>query len=177
MQETQRAINESVGALYAEHHGWLQRRLDFRLQDRHVAADLAQDTFLNLLTRRNLPPLREPRAFLSSIAHGLLVDFWRRRDIEHAWLAALADRPEALQPSPEAQAQMLQALVEIDRKLFRLGERPRAAFLMHRIQGMTHPDIAASLGLSERTVRKYIAQAMLSFLMDDTLAPLAAGAC
>ncbi|MNS74447.1 RNA polymerase sigma factor [compost metagenome] len=55
--------------------------------------------------------------------------------------------------------------------MHRVGARARAAFLMHRIHGMTHPAIAAELRVSERTVRNDIAQAMLCFLLDTDLQP------
>jgi len=174
--DREHAVGVSVSALYSAHCGWLQRWLNRRLRDDHQAADLTQDTFLTLLARREaVHGLREPRAFLSTIARGLLVDFWRRRDIEQAWIDTLAARPEATHPSPEVQVQAMQALVEIDRKLHRLGERARAAFLLHRIQGMTHAAIAVELGVSERTVRNHIAQGMLCFLLDADLHPEGAG--
>ncbi len=172
VSDREHAVGASLSALYNAHCGWLQNWLNRRLQDNHQAADLTQDTFLTLLVRRHaIADVREPRAFLTTIARGLLVDFWRRRDIEHAWAETLAARPEVTHPSPEVQVQALQALVEIDRKLQRLGLRARAAFLMHRIHGMTHPAIAVELRVSERTVRNDIAQAMLCFLLDADLQP------
>ncbi len=173
VSDREHAVGASLSALYTAHCGWLQKWLNRRLQDNHQAADLTQDTFLTLLVRRHaIADVREPRAFLTTIARGLLVDFWRRRDIEMAWAETLAARPEVTHPSPEVQVQALQALVEIDRKLHRLGVRARAAFLMHRIHGMTHPAIAAELRVSERTVRNDIAQAMLCFLLDTDLQPV-----
>lgn len=172
VSDREHAVGVSLSALYRAHCGWLQSWLNRRLQDHHQAADLTQDTFLTLLARRQaLVDVREPRAFLSTIARGLLVDFWRRRDIEQAWADTLAARPDVTHPSPEVQVQAMQALIEIDRKLHRLGARTREAFLMHRIHGMTHTAIAAQLRVSERTVRNDIAQAMLSFLLDADLQP------
>lgn len=168
--DREEAAGVSIAVLYRAHCDWLQGWLNRRLHDNHQAADLMQDTFLALLARRQVvPDVRQPRAFLSTIARGLLIDFWRRRDIEQAWADALAALPEVTHPSPEVQAQALQVLVGIDRKLHRLGARARSAFLMHRIHGMTHLAIAAELGVSERSVRHYIADAMLCLLRDSEL--------
>ena len=167
MPDREHAAGATVSALYSAHCGWLQGWLNRRLHDHHQAADLTHDTFLTLLARRQpVLDVREPRAFLSTIARGLLVDFWRRRDIEQAWADTLAARPEETHPSPEVQLQALQALVEIDRTLQRLGQRARAAFLMHKLHDMTHAAIAVELGVSERTIRGDIARAMLCFLRD-----------
>ena len=76
---------QQLHILYRDHHGWLQGWLRKRLGDREQAADVAQDTFLRLLSKeRDLTPLRDPRAYLSTIAHSLLVNHWRRLAIERA---------------------------------------------------------------------------------------------
>jgi RNA polymerase sigma-70 factor (ECF subfamily) len=153
---------------YNEHHGWLQGWLSKRLGCSFNAADLAQDTFLRLLTKgRDLPAVREPRAYLSTIAHSLLVNHWRRQHIERAYLEALADRPEQYVPSPESRELIIESLVQIDTLLNKLPEKVRTAFLMSQLDGLTYALIAESLGVSERMVKKYMAQAMLHCLTLD----------
>ncbi len=72
--------------LYSHHHGWLRAWLHRRLGCRDEAADLTQDTFLRVLLRpQALHGLREPRAYLTTIAKGLLADLWRRRALEQAY--------------------------------------------------------------------------------------------
>ena len=64
--------------------------------------DLAHDVFLRLLRRNEkVARIREPRAFPSSIARGLLVDHWRRKELERAWLDNLAQFSLSLADSPE----------------------------------------------------------------------------
>lgn len=70
------------------------------------AADLAQDTFLRLLKSDRLPMLAEPRAYLSTIARGLLIDQCRRRRIEQAYLASAATLADAALPSEEQRLEM-----------------------------------------------------------------------
>lgn len=82
--------------------------------------DLAQDVFLRVLTRQGQgapEAIDTPRAYLSTIARGLVVDHWRRRELERAWLETLAALPEALAPAPETQLICLEALIQIDRVL------------------------------------------------------------
>jgi len=64
---------ESIERLYSDHHSWLLGWLRGRLGNAFDAADLAQDTFVRVLLRRPLPPLRQPRSYLSTIARGLVV--------------------------------------------------------------------------------------------------------
>lgn len=54
------------------------------------AADLAQDTFAKLLCKNDMHAIIEPRAYITNVAHGLMANFFRRKDIEQAYLNALA---------------------------------------------------------------------------------------
>jgi len=155
----------AVDTLYRSHHAWLTSWLRRRLRDDHDAADLAQDTFVRLMAARDTPGLREPRAFLTRIAHGLVVNLWRRRELEQAYLQALAQRPEGTTPSPERRALVLEALLQIDAMLHRLPARAREAFLLSQLGGHTYADIALRLEVSERMVKKYMSQVMLQCLL------------
>ena len=70
MASTEYALQQQIAALYAGHHGWLQGWLRRRLGNACDAADLAQDTFIRLLTAPagDIPSLREPRAYLATVA-------------------------------------------------------------------------------------------------------------
>ncbi|MGA4634955.1 sigma-70 family RNA polymerase sigma factor [Pseudomonas solani] len=146
--------------LYIEHHGWLQGWLRSRLNNAADAADLAQDTFVRVLQRRHANPLLEPRAYLRTVARGLVIDLWRRRDIERAWLETLAHLPEDEVPSPEVSALAIESLMAIDRLLDQLPARTREAFLLAQLDGMTCPAIAERLGVSLSTVERDIAKAL-----------------
>lgn len=149
----------ALDRLYIEHHGWLQGWLQTRLNNRADAADLAQDTFLRLLQRR-IGELAEPRAYLRTVARGLVIDLWRRRDIERAWLETIAQLPEQQAPSPETGLLIIESLIAIDSLLGELPAAVREAFLLAQLDGMTCPAIAQRLGVSLSTVERYIAKAL-----------------
>lgn len=154
----------TVQSLYQAHHSWLHHWLHWRLGDDHQAADLAHDVFLRLLTKPPSTPPAGPaqaRAYLKTVASNLCVDFWRRREIERAWLQELALRPELHAPSPEQQAIVVETLLEVERLLAGLPGQTGLAFIMAQVQGLSYREIAGKLHVSERTVKKYMAQAML----------------
>ncbi|MEG1456516.1 MAG: sigma factor, partial [Comamonas sp.] len=84
--------------LYAAHHSWLVARLRRKLGCAWDAADLAQSTFVRVLTAKGLAlgEVLEPRAYLTTIAKNILTETWRRRDLERAWIDALAALPQDL---------------------------------------------------------------------------------
>lgn len=151
--------------LYEDHHGWLNSWLRRRLHDASDAADLAQDAFLRLLkTPRHFDTAPQARVYLRSMANGLCIDLWRRRQIEQAWLDVLAGQPEHVLPSAEHQTLVLEALLEIDTMLRQLPPKAAHAFVLAVGCGMTDKEVAAEVGVSDRMVRKYVAQAMLHCL-------------
>lgn len=150
--------HENLVSLYTDHHGWLRGWLRNKLGCAADAADLAQDTFLRLLNRadagRTTQELRQPRAYLTRIAQGLVIDHWRRRDIEKAYLDALATMPEAEVPSPETRLLIIDTLMRIDAALDALKPRARQAFLLAQLEGWSGPSIAEQLGVSLATIER-----------------------
>ncbi|MNN39039.1 putative RNA polymerase sigma factor FecI [compost metagenome] len=128
----------AVQVLYSHHHGWLTTWLRSRLGNAADAADLAQDTFVRLLQRTERLELKAPRAFLRTIAH----------------------LPEAQTPSAESRALVLELLERIARMLEGLKPKVRKAFLLAQCDGLTHKQIAEQMGLSLRSVERYVADAL-----------------
>ncbi|WP_241072104.1 sigma-70 family RNA polymerase sigma factor [Achromobacter xylosoxidans] len=151
---------DRVESLYVDHHGWLQGWLRRHLSNSFEAADLAHDVFVRLLRRPAMADTREPRAFLSAIARGLLVDHWRRRELERAWLDVLARTPPAQTPSPENRLLILEALIKIDQMLDALKPRVRQAFLWAQLEGLSCPQIAERLDVSLATAERYVASGL-----------------
>jgi RNA polymerase sigma-70 factor (ECF subfamily) len=149
-----------VGALYRDHRSWLLAWLRRNIACAQRAEDLSQDTFLRLLGRETLSAPLQPRAFLAAIAKGLLFDHFRRSALEQAYLAELMQVPEGEQPSPEEQQLILEDLHAIDQMLCKLSSKARSAFLLNRLEGLGHAEIAKQLGVSVPRVRQYLAQGM-----------------
>ncbi|MFP3498994.1 sigma factor, partial [Pseudomonas sp. SIMBA_059] len=92
-------MQKAVHTLYEDHHSWLCGWLRSKLGCMEHAADLAQDTFIRVLTLRKAAELQQPRAYLSSVARSLMIDMFRRRAVEQAYLETLAARPEPVEVS------------------------------------------------------------------------------
>jgi len=164
------ASPQPVAELYREHHGWLHAWLRRKLGCTHQAADLAHDTFVRLLSKPEAlaqDELREPRAYLTTVAKGLMSNHWRRRQLEEAWAETLAALPEPQVPPPEVRLMLLETLVEIDRLLHTLKPKVREAFLLAQFDGLSYRQIGERLGVGERMVKKYMAQAMFCCLQAD----------
>lgn len=163
---------QALHTLYSNHHSWLYGWLKRKLGDAGDAADLAQDTFLRILTapeqsaeKQSGWQLQEPRAYLTVVAKRLMANLYRRRALEQAYLESLALMPQLLAPAPEHSLLILATLQQVDSMLDGLEEKPRAAFLMAQLEGMTYAQIALQLEVSERSVKRYMVQAMARCIM------------
>jgi RNA polymerase sigma-70 factor (ECF subfamily) len=150
---------ELISSLFASHYLWLCERLRRHLDSPACAEDVASEAFLQLLESPNVVPIRQPRALLTTIAQRLLYQRWRRRDLERDYFDELSVIDDGHNPSPEHLAQAIETLNRIDRRLNRLPAKVKATFLLSRDNGLTYPQIAARLGISQRSVSVYMDQA------------------
>mgnify|MGYP006291465255 CR=1 FL=1 len=148
--------------LYIDHHGWLQAWLCRRLGCPQRAADLAQNTFLRLITLGHpLAELTRPRAWLTTTAQRLIVDEIRRHRIERAYVDALAvTAADDVFPSAEQVFAAVQTLACLASVLQAVPAKARVAFLRHYLDGVSQSEIAAELGVSVRMVRKYLVRVL-----------------
>ncbi|MDQ0979262.1 RNA polymerase sigma factor (sigma-70 family) [Pseudomonas synxantha] len=153
--------SNTVEVLYNDHHHWLTGWLRRKLGCPENAADLAQDTFIRVLSARDTPTLIEPRAFLTTVAKRVLFNFYRRQDLERAYLDALAQMPEYVAPSEEDRAIILQTLLELDQLLDGLPRLVKRAFLLAQLDGLTYAQISAELGISIATVKRHLTKAAM----------------
>ena len=151
---------QTLHDLYRDHRGWLESWLRRRMGNACDAADLSQDTFLRLLaSSQRIADLHEPRAYLLTVGKRLLSNFYQRRSLEQAYLNALASLPEECVPSPEQRWLLLETLQALDELLDGLPRAVRQAFLWSQLEGLSYQQIAERLSVSERTIKRYMAQA------------------
>ena len=155
---------DSIATMFKEHHGWLRSFITRRVSCPEVGADLAQETYPRLLTSGRLPEPDDSRRYLTHIAKGLVIDLYRRRRIETAYLEQLQQEPEPVDVSPEERIQMVEALVEIDTLLHGLPNRVRQALLLRQLEGLSYKQIASRMQVSVSSVEKYVARALKAFM-------------
>ncbi|TEQ87502.1 sigma-70 family RNA polymerase sigma factor [Pseudomonas aeruginosa] len=150
--------NRLVGLMFQNDYSWLSGHLRRYLGCPHSAEDIASETFLKVLALPDPASIREPRALLTTIARRLMYDGWRRQDLERAYLESLAGLPEALAPSAEEQAQVVETLLRLERMLAGLSPKARAAFIHSQIGGLTYVEIAGLLEVSVSRIHQYMVE-------------------
>lgn len=155
------AKNEFVSVLF-EQHGWnLFRFLSSRLR-RQEAEDVAQQTYLHLLQHPAPGEISNPAAYLYRTASNLAIDNIRRENTRLRYTETEAD-PETLSSvtlEPETLLDNATRFEHFTAVLEELPELCRHAFILNKLDGLTHGEIAERLGLSKKTVQRYILKAL-----------------
>ena len=115
------------------------------------ADDVVQETYLRLL--RQSPSTEDPReirAWLFRIASNLIIDHWRR----HKHEAPASEAAERQSHDPDAALR-----IDMARTFQRLRPQERQLMWLAHVEGASHREIAATLGLSEGSIRVLLSRA------------------
>jgi RNA polymerase sigma-70 factor (ECF subfamily) len=150
-----------VERLFREHNESLVRFLTARLRSPQDAREVAQEAYVRLLSLDESGAVSYLRAFLFKTAANLAVDRLRRNEVrmraaDEPLFSELADRC-----TPERELAGAQAMERLARLVAALPEHCRRAFVLNRVHGMSFPDIAQELKVSERSARAYVLRALL----------------
>ena len=135
--------------------------LNAKLGNRQVAEDVVHDAYVRVLERSSDTPIEQPRAFLYRTALNLVIDGHRRNVVRQVEPLEVLDSEERFEtPSPHGSFDHGQRLDLLQRALDELPPLCRESFLLRKLDGMSHPEIAERLGISRSLVEKHIVNAM-----------------
>jgi RNA polymerase sigma factor (sigma-70 family) len=149
-------------ALFREYYDELVTYLTTKLRSREQAMDVAQETFLRVLTREPSGPILQPRAFLYKTALNLSIDLFRKRR-QQAEEALDSEDIQGLLTVPADQERVVESRQQVRLLYHAILELPpkcRQVFLLHKFKERSHAEIAAHLGISKSMVEKHIIKAM-----------------
>ncbi|AOM40946.1 sigma-70 family RNA polymerase sigma factor [Xenorhabdus hominickii] len=151
--------SEITQKLYSNHHHWLCNWIRQNSAFPNYAEDLTHDIFIKLMQSSDIESIRQPRAFLITIARRTLANYWRRKKIEDSYLDYVSAIPQISSNSSEYRLVLLEQLERIDKTLDELPVKVRQTFLLTQIQGKRYKEIAKDLDISTSSVKNYLHQA------------------
>ena len=135
--------------------------LNAKLGNRQVAEDVVHDAYLRVLERSSDTPIKQPRAFLYRTALNLVIDDHRRNALRQVESLEVLDSEERFAPcSPHTSHDQGQRLEMLERALDELPAACRDSFLLRKLEGLSHVQIAERLSISRSLVEKHIVNAM-----------------
>lgn len=161
MAESKKAL---VERLFAEHGGGLRTFFYRRIRRRSEAAELAQEVYLRLLRVPDVDSIRNPEAYLYTIASNLAK--------EHA-LRERRERDSVDVEDPAVQEQLAElpgfaGLIDTQTRVKRLREvlqelppKCQAVVALQYWQGLSYAEIGQRLDISPNMVKKYLSRALV----------------
>jgi RNA polymerase sigma factor (sigma-70 family) len=153
-----------VADIATKHGRRMRRYLAARLRNAADASDLVQEVFLRLMRVERHESIRNPEAYVMTVAGHVLHQHTLRSamaPISTSALDMLVDLQTAIETDPAAQLDAQRRLQDLDRALEQLAPNVHATFVLHRRDGMTLEEIASQLRVSRSMVKKYLAKALL----------------
>jgi RNA polymerase sigma-70 factor (ECF subfamily) len=151
---------EAFGRLYDIHVDRVYRHIYYRVGNEQDAEDLTQQVFLKAW--QAIPRYRKTAslfiAWLMTISHNLVVDFYRTRK-DRAYLEAeiLADGPAS---NPEQAAETSLEQQRLRRAILKLGSDEQRVVILRFIEGFEFSEIASVLSKKEGNVRVILHRAL-----------------
>jgi RNA polymerase sigma factor (sigma-70 family) len=153
----------NVEAIYLSHQSELQFHLTRIVNCPDIAADLAQESFIIFFREAQKQTIDHPRGFLFRVAKNLAYDHIKHRKVTENYEQT---KEQALPPSSEFPS--AEKLVSVDEKLAAVARildelplRTREIFVLNRVYGMTYAETAKEFGISDSSVEKHMAKALL----------------
>jgi RNA polymerase sigma-70 factor (ECF subfamily) len=169
-QETE-SVLPSIEELVHTHYAYVRRLAFSILDDPHEADDAAQETFI--AANRALPGFRGDsrlRTWLTTITVNTCRGRLRRRK-NHQRLQQILQAVHLVQRATIEEATIQKdAQSDLCAAVARLDEKHRLPVLLHYVQELSVPEIAAVLGVNQGTIysRLYYARRMLLVQLDST---------
>jgi len=148
--------------VFVESRAILERLLTNRLRDRQTAQDLTQDLYFKLArVADEFPSKDDARRYLFRMAVNAALDHRRVEGRRSELLAGIVELFDEIQATPEDIVGADDEVARVEEALKDLPPKCRDVLFMSRMEGMTHAEIAETLGVSRSLVEKYAVRALL----------------
>jgi RNA polymerase sigma factor (sigma-70 family) len=150
-----------VEKLFARHRNALQSFFYRRIRTKPDAADLAQEVYLRMLRVNDTDAIRNPEAYLYTVAANLLKENavadrrqYRAVEVEEA------DATPTDWPSADGSLDTSRRIDRLCEVIGQLTPKCRAAVVLQYRDDLSYQEIAERLEVSAHMVKKYLAQAL-----------------
>jgi len=156
----------SIAELARKHSGRLREFLRARVRNAADVPDLVQEVFLRLLRVPSQETIRQPEAYLLTIARHaaqqhLLASSRPARFVQLD--ESLSERLPGSEPDPVLQVTAEQCLTILEHALEQMSPKVRATFLLHRRDGLSMDEVSERLGITKPMAKKYLVKAVARF--------------
>ena len=145
---------------FEKHQAALRRFISRFVQRNQDIDDVAQEAFMRAYRAEKTKPIEQPKSFLFRIAHYVAITELTKKT--HQIIDYMADIDESgvvwVDVSAEEQVTAEQQIGIYCEAVAQLPTQCRRVFLMRKVHGMSHREIAEQLGIAISTVEKHMSK-------------------
>ena len=143
--------------IYDAHFDDLRRYLIYRSGDQDLSKDIAQNVFMKVWTKKIEIASGNIKSLLFKMATDEFISHIRKKKLQKEYTESIDLK---LIREPDNNDDFLEKKVLFQKALNQLPEKQKTAFLMNKMQGLTHKEIAEILNLSQKAIEKRIGLAL-----------------
>lgn len=146
--------------------GRLRQFLRRRVRNAADIPDLIQEVFLRLLRVPRHETIRQPEAYIFTIARHAAQQHMLRSAPREAFIQldeALQDCLPVSEADPVLEVTAEQCVAVLEESLEQMSPKMRATFLLYRRDGLSMDEISERLGISRPMAKKYLVKALARF--------------
>lgn len=147
-----------ISALFIEHSAFLKKYLTRYLHREEDLDDVVQEVYLKAYSAEQEHTIEQPKAFLFSIAKNLALNELNRKSRQMTGYIEECLSPPVMESASttEGEVEAQQSLGLYCEAVAALPEKCRRVYLLRKVHGLSHKEIALRLGISTHTVDKHL---------------------
>lgn len=153
-------MSQHILPLEAEVRGWLG--LHARTLSKADVDDVIQEAYARIW-KAGIHSIAQPRAYFYTTIRNLLSEQARRARIVPMERMGEIDslRIISAEPGPDQRANARQELAQLLAAMSELPPQCRRVFELRKLDGLSQRDVAAAMGIAQKTVEKHLMKALL----------------
>jgi len=138
--------------------GWLKHRLALGLE----IDDVIHDMYAKLIALPSVAGIENPRRYAFRVAWAIVADHVRHQKVIPMAPMLEDEQLRVASPDPSIEDRLCDrgAVSDLEAVLSALPPLCREAFYLRRVEGLSQRETAEKLGLSEKTIEKYMTRAV-----------------
>ncbi|MGJ1434615.1 RNA polymerase sigma factor [Sphingobacterium siyangense] len=161
LDKAESTVEFDVAVLYEEYWESLFKQMMRILLDEDEAADVVQQTFLDLLEmKEKIPEIKSVKSFLFIMGRNLAFKKLRRRLVSDNYRDFYANQYKEASSLIEEWIVFKELDDLIEKEIDKLPHKMKEIFILSRHAEMSYSEIAKKLNISDKTVKKQISNAL-----------------
>lgn len=154
----------AISAAFIEHNVFLKKLLTRFFADRHDIEDVAHEAYLRAYAAEQKKAIEQPKAFLFRVAKNVALTKLTRKSRQITDYLEEAGDSLVLEdvPAADSEVEAEEVLGIYCEAVASLPEKGRQVYLLRKVHGLSHKEIAERMNLSVSSVEKYLRNGLLA---------------